>query len=522
MGEALRLARHRQAGIVAAGGARFALREDLARASLLGLDALAVRRLARPLPVVGPRTSEVGVRRRLARGAPAVVVSDRRGPIGAVGAAGVRRVQVGSSLGRRFVGSLPAPTRELIGAVGAAAVACGARAFLVGGLVRDILRGGLLAPRDLDVVIEGDGLAVARALAAALALPDRALVEHQRFLTASLAVPAAGRVDIVTARAERYETPGALPRVMPAPLLQDLARRDFTINAMAVELQTGDFALLDFFGGRDDLEHRRLRVLHPLSFVEDPTRIFRAARYATRLGFRLDAWTAQARTLALGLAPYPSLSGQRLATELELILDDVRPPVALRHLGAAGAFRLFDPRHRFTRRTAGWIAAVPATRDWVERHHLQAPPVEVACLALTADQPDAVAARVLGRLGFSGAPRERLERALAAPRPAGRPGRRVPASGRARTLRDRSDLELAWAWLATPARRATLTWYVMKGRGVRPQLRGDEVAGLGVPPGPAVAAVLGALRDARLDGVVTDRGGEVAYVQHWIGLRKEG
>src|SRR5262249_47933574 len=149
----------------------------------------------------------------------------------------------------------------------------------------DALRSrGSAAARDLDVVVEGDGLAVARALATAL-VASGGLVEHSRFLTASLAVPDHGRVDIATARSERYETRGALPRVMPASIGEDLGRRDFTLNAMAVELASGRLAVLDPFGGRGALARRHVTILHPLSFVEDPTRIFRAARYAARLGF---------------------------------------------------------------------------------------------------------------------------------------------------------------------------------------------------------------------------------------------
>src|SRR5581483_8168608 len=139
---------------------------------------------------------------------------------------------------------------------------------------------------------------------------------------------------------------------------------DFTVNAMAVELGSGAFALLDPFGGRADLARRRLTVLHPLSFVEDPTRIFRAARYAARLGFALDGWTARARALALRLAPYPALSGARLVQELARILADTRPAVALRALGAAGAYRLLDPAYRFGAPAARRVASLPGTLAW--------------------------------------------------------------------------------------------------------------------------------------------------------------
>src|SRR5207245_10161228 len=128
---------------------------------------------------------------------------------------------------------------------------------------------------------------------------------------------------------------------------QDLRPRDFTGNAMASELPSGAFGLLDPLGGRAALVRRRLRVLHPLSYVEDPTRVFRAARYATRFGFAQDAATARARALALRLVPYAALSGQRLAAELERILAEARAELTLSRLGTDGAFRLLDPPYPF-------------------------------------------------------------------------------------------------------------------------------------------------------------------------------
>jgi tRNA nucleotidyltransferase (CCA-adding enzyme) len=431
------------------------------------------------------------------------------------------RAAASSPLGRWFVEHLSEAARTLSETVARVATEQGARAFLAGGTVRDAVRGTGAAHdgRDIDVVIEGDGVMVARSLAAALGLgPERPLLEHGRFLTASLTWTPGQRVDVATARSERYEQPGALPRVLPATIGQDLARRDFTINAMAVELGAGAFGLLDPFGGRDDLARRRLRVLHPLSFVEDPTRIFRAARYGTRLGFGLETGTARAQALALRLGPYPALSGQRLAAEIQLILDDHRPEVALRRLGIAGAFRLLDSRFRFTRPTAARIGLLPRGLVWLRERGLHVTPLEVAALVLAADQSPDVVSPLLGRLAFSGDPKVRLERSLAEWREVGRRvGRARRPSERAAALWDRSDVELAWLALAgDKATRSAVAWFLASARGVRPALSGDEVIGLGVPRGAEVAYALRALRDARLDGSVVDRDGEVAYVQDWV------
>jgi tRNA nucleotidyltransferase (CCA-adding enzyme) len=411
----------------------------------------------------------------------------------------------------RLEKALSAEAQATLADVARAAAGQGARAFAVGGLVRDAWRGAPGGAADLDVVVEGDGPAVARALADAL---GGTLVEHERFLTASVRAPGGGRVDVATARTERYEAPGALPRVLPAPIADDLLRRDFTVNAMAVEITVPTWDLLDPYGGARDLERRRLTILHPLSFVEDPTRLLRAARYATRLDLTPDAWTARAQALALRLAPYPALSGQRIATDLERLLAEPRRAEALAWLAAAGVPRLLDARWRLTRGTAARLAAVPAALDWASGQGLVRPAV-VALLALAGEQPPAVAEAMAGRLGVTGEPLRELRRALVDT--AGR-ARRVAAaapSAAAGELRRASGAELVALHLAGGQARARVTWWMAQGRGVEPALGGDEVIALGVPRGPAVAAALAALRDARLDGRVLDRAAEMDYVRAW-------
>ena len=508
---ALRLARKRDAAMVVVDG-RCAMREDLVRASLLGLDDLASTAVARDLPCVDAGAGEVTVRRLLAEGAPLVVVRDRRGPVGAVAARGATTATLPTA--RRVADRLSSDTRALLESIGRLAAARGARAFLVGGMVRDLWRDAEMTSADLDVVVEGDGLAVARELARALGGSVR---EHRRFLTASVEAPGTGRIDVTTARSERYESRGALPRVMPAGIDQDLRRRDFTINAMAIELHSGAFGLLDPLGGRAALVRRRLRVLHPLSYVEDPTRVFRAARYATRFGFAQDAATARARALALRLVPYAALSGQRLAAELERILAEARAELTLSRLGRGGAFRLLDPRYRFTASTAHLVAELPGALAWVRARGLGVEPVELGALALTGDQPQAIATAALERLAFAGEPLARLRHALAEGRALVVRLRDANApSARARVLREQAPAVLAWLWLVGDGRtRAVLDWYLRLDRALV-ALSGDEVVALGVPRGPAVARVLAELRDGRLDGRITDRAMEVAQVRHRV------
>jgi len=541
--DGLRLARRRSVEVLTAGRG-FVLREDLARAEALGVGDLPLRRLTRPLPALAARAGEITVRRALAAGAPAVVVMNARTPIGVV-----RRAPqpAAISMQARLARVLDGESLALLTEIGRLAAAHGAAAYLVGGVVRDAwleprgkaggsrgpLRDPFLvwvpegAPRsarrrgaDLDIAIEGDAPAVARALADAR---RGTLVEHARFLTASVALPGGPRVDLVTVRSERYEGGGSLPHVLPAAIAQDLRRRDFTVNAMAAELGSGVFALLDPLGGAADVASRTLRVLHPLSFVEDPTRIFRAARYAARLGFTLEPWSAECRALALELAPYAELSPARLAAELEHVLDDAEPARALATLARAGAFRLLDPRHRAGRAVIARLARVPAALEWARARGLAAPGLELLAAALAAGQPREVAAVVLRRLGMSGAPLARVHAVLdgADDLAAG-----LEATGRAsdaaRLLRGSSPTALAWLHLeGDAAARAQLERRLAPAGEGRPELGGDAVIALGVARGPDVARVLGALRDARLDGKIRDRQGEIDYVKSWLDHHKE-
>ena len=496
------------------------LRADLVRAAALGLDDLPASAITRPLPTVSARAPEVTVRRALAAGAPMVVVRDRRGLVGGVVSTSALVGAIGLSVGARLSRTLPEWASQTLATLGQLATVQGMRAFLVGGVVRDVLHASVLERADLDVVVEGDGLALARALAETLRAP---VLERGRFLTASIRRPSGERIDVATARSERYESPGSLPRVLPASILPDLGRRDFTVNAMAVEI-SGDMRLLDPHGGRGDLRRRRLRVLHPLSFVDDPTRIFRGARYAARLGLVYDGWTAACQTFALRLGAYPALSGQRISAELDRILAEARPDQALRRLGSGGVFRLLDPRYRFTRATGERLAAWPSAWAWSRERGLDVTRLPLALVALLSGQPADVRSAALRRLGVTGEPLTRTARALETSsglvdRLAGT----LAGAERGRLLRALTDLELASVWLGgDAAARTAVTWWVDTARRVRPMLGGEEVVQLGVRRGPAVAEVLDRLRDLRLDGEGGDREAEIEYVRHWLGARKEG
>ena len=222
--------------------------------------------------------------------------------------------------------------------------------YLVGGTVRDILLGE--EHFDLDIAVEGDGIAFGRALARAL---GGRMTPHEKFGTAIVRW-AGGRVDVATARTEFYDEPAALPTVEHATIRQDLFRRDFTVNAMAVSLKGGDFGrLVDFFGGLADLEQGVLRVLHNLSFIDDPTRIFRAIRYENRYGFRMDGHTVALARACVEMGLVGELSSARLRDELVALLSEQSVADSVRRLGELGLARGDAPaprRRRGDRRAA--------------------------------------------------------------------------------------------------------------------------------------------------------------------------
>jgi len=225
------------------------------------------------------------------------------------------------------------PVLDAVSAVGRSGV------YLVGGTVRDILLGE--SAFDVDLAVEGDGQEFAQALAKELAGSVR---PHDAFGTAVVEYGDGDHVDVVTARRERYETPAALPNVEPSTIQDDLFRRDFTINAMAVGL-TGEAAgwLVDPFEGRRDLETRTIRVLHDGSFVDDPTRVFRAIRYASRYGFELDEHTAELAREAIASGLVGRLSPARLRDELVLLLDEPQADQSFARLAELGADRAIHP-----------------------------------------------------------------------------------------------------------------------------------------------------------------------------------
>lgn len=506
-------------------------RRELERAARWGLGHVRVGELGwDDLAVVPAAAPEVVARRLLIGGAPIILVRSGRQVVGAIDAEMVEIARPTLSVAHQLdrLESREGEARLwLLRVAGKVAEGLSAPVFAVGGFVRDLLLGR--AAPDVDLLVEGDGVAFAQRLREEI---GGSVAIHEAFGTASIdgAVgpggATLGRIDIASARRERYKAPGALPVVHRATVEEDLRRRDFSVNALALSLQPSTFGrLLDPLGGRLDLSKRRLRPLHPLSFVEDPTRIFRAARYAARLGFRLDTTGIKAVRLALGLGDYPALSGQRLRAELDLLAAEPRGRRGFAWLLRWKALRLWDPEYDASRRGVERVGAAVRFCRWARRAGIELDPSEATLIALLVDEPPSVVPRCLARLAFHGEPARRIyEAATAAPL-----ARRLDSarwrgpSEIAEALRPYPVQVLAGAWLrGGRLARRRIEWFLRDGRTVRPLLSGDDVVALGVPRGPLVGECLAALCRRRLDRVVRTRNQERAFVNTWLRQRAHG
>jgi tRNA nucleotidyltransferase (CCA-adding enzyme) len=365
----------------------------------------------------------------------------------------------------------------------------------VGGAVRDLLLGRPGRIADVDLVVEEDAPGFARELARRLEAP---LKLHGRFGTAVVETPPGERLDLATARKEIYDRPGALPRVRPGSIEDDLARRDFTVNAMAMEIaRRGRARFLDPFGGRADLRRRRIRMLHPRSPFDDATRAFRAVRYANRLGFGLDPQTRRWIRKAVEEGAVNAVSGDRLRRELALIFSEPDRGRAVRGIARLGLAAAVHPSLAVDAATIRRLRAA-------ERLASKAGPAPswlVYLLAWMGDVDEGTADAIARRLNF--------------PRAEGIAVRRWPHTakrliGAARTPLPRriaaiegvsaDELLAAAALLPVPIARCLLG--ARRAAGLHLTIRGRDLLAAGVPPGPAVGRALAATLSARRAGAI--------------------
>ncbi len=363
--------------------------------------------------------------------------------------------------------------------------------FLVGGAVRDLLLGKPVV--DLDLVVEGDARRVAQQIAARL---DGTAIEHDHFGTATVRAQELS-VDLASARRERYSRPGALPSVEPAPLIEDLVRRDFTINTMAIALSGHELGRLhDPRGGFWDLRDRVVRVLHTRSFLDDPTRLLRALRYEARLDFAMETDTEALARQAGARGAVATVSSSRVSDGLRLLLAEDNFPAALRRMRELELDHALHPALTVDPELAA-SAALGAMETGANR--LMA---ALAALVLGAPEP---LLRWLDDLNLPAEVRQRVTRAvLQAPAVAHSLAPQLSNSALHDLLHGAPAEVLALA-LALGAPSEPVLRYVRVVSATRLEIDGSDLIAAGVPQSPALGSALRETLRRKLDGSVSGR-----------------
>ncbi len=402
---------------------------------------------------------------------------------------------------------LPPPLLKLTLTAGRLAESSGSRIYLVGGIVRDLILGRACV--DIDIAVEGDAMQLASQIAEKL---DARLTVHNAFGTASLKIEGFN-VDLATCRSEIYRHPGALPLVRPGKIQDDLKRRDFTINAMAVCVNAPDRGILtDLFGARQDLSQGLVRVLHDKSFQDDATRMMRAVRYEQRLGFRLEHSTV--RLLKRSLDMLDTISGDRLKNELMLWLNEDYCYKILRRAAQLGIISKLHPALTWNRAmsTAFRRASVPAK--------VTTSPLHFCLLVHNLDEEELY--ELLGRLNLTGSRLDLLsnQSLKLKSRCKELDKRTIKRSKIYSTLHeyDAIAIQTINCYAAAPILRRNLTLYLDTLRYVKTSLGGNDLLKMGVPEGPQVGTILNQLLAARLDRTILSRSDEIKLAHRLAGL----
>lgn len=393
--------------------------------------------------------------------------------------------------------------------------------FVVGGCVRDLLL--RIENLDLDLVVEGDGIAFARNLSEGL---HARVKVHERFGTAVVRLPDGFTLDVATARTEYYEYPTALPTVEQSSIKKDLYRRDFTINALAVRLNEKGFGdVLDFYGGQRDLKDKVVRVLHGLSFVEDPTRVFRAIRFERRFGFQLGQDTAALIAGAVKMNLFHRLSGHRVLEELKLLLDEREPKYAVQRLADFDLLRFIHPKLQWTNRLKTLLDAIEQAVDWYRLLYLDRKMEAwlVYMMGLLEVLPERAVAEVLKRFPFSEPETANLKMARAGCHTVIRRlgGKTVLKPAEIYRLLSGLSDEVLISLMAKSKGdfvKRKVSAFLTTYQQVKPILTGADLKSMGLKPGPKFRQILDQLLDARLNGEVKTEAEEVDLVRRMTNL----
>jgi tRNA nucleotidyltransferase (CCA-adding enzyme) len=433
----------------------------------------------------------------------------------------VRKKNIGNLLKER----LPNKLIKLLKDLGEIADKLDFNAYLVGGLVRDVVlkRKNL----DVDIVIEGDGIQFAKTFADHFSAKVRS---YPKFGTAVLVMPDGFKIDVATARIEHYESPAALPVVKLSSLKRDLFRRDFTINTLAVHLNRGHYGtLIDHFGAMRDIKERVLRVLHNLSFVEDPTRVFRAIRFEQRFSFRIGKLTESLIQNAVNINCFENLSSQRLFIEMKLILKEEDPIGAIERMDGYDLLKFISSGLRLTEEVKNVLKEIKGILAWFNLLYLSViyKPWKVYFLGLTSslsdDDLDNLATRmqvqdkeILSMLSDRQEVRQALKELS-----------RLKGKKNYSLYRILSPLSpeiLLYSMAKTKSEKIkrSISTFFTRLKGTKIFLKGKDLIDMGYKPGLLFKEIFESILEAKLEGDISTREDEIKFINKRFGSLRDG
>jgi tRNA nucleotidyltransferase (CCA-adding enzyme) len=402
-------------------------------------------------------------------------------------------------------------------------------AYLVGGFVRDLILG--VKNLDLDIVVEGQGIVFATELGRRLSAE---VITHKKFGTATVIVPqpvkrmdkgavASIKIDIATAREEFYQQPAVLPTVRGSVIKDDLGRRDFTINAMAISISRADCGrFIDFFHGRDDIRRRSIRVLHDLSFIDDPTRIFRAIRFEQRFNFHLEPRTLKLLKKALALKMLERLSPHRLRAEMILIFKEERPLKYIRRINKLVGFSFLSPHLKFTHKTERLLGSIESQIKWFKNRTPGRRPLDtwlIYMIALINDMPLKYIKEFCLAFGFTKGERKRI---LSCKNTVDKTARKLKLKLKPSHIHRCLEPLSYEVILLINAKYQNLTLrknvkdFFNIYNGVKINTGGEDLAKLKIPPGPSYKKILEQTLYAKLDKKISSKKEELEFIKGLI------
>lgn len=416
---------------------------------------------------------------------------------------------------KEYLKKLPKEILNIINAARDTACKENMPVYLVGGFVRDLLLG--VNNLDLDIVVEGEGIKFAERLSVHL---KGKLTAHRRFGTATVSAHNV-KIDIASARKETYPAPALLPVVTLGALKEDLYRRDFTINAMAVDLSCDGFStVIDFFKGREDLKKKYIRILHDLSFIDDPTRILRAIRFETRYGFKIEPHTLAKLRESLEMRMLEKVAPHRLRDELILLLKEPQPLKVIRRLKELTGFGFISQKISLSPSVYGLLKSIDKEIRWFQSAHTQRRPLDawlIFLMGLMDSLSQREASQICDRFGLRRGEEKRVGSFKNITKGVIRElEKRIIAPSRLHALLEPLSYE---AILAFKAKRSNdnlqkhIEEFFKYYHGSRIHISGHDLNALGISPGPRYQDLLKKILNAKLDGKVSSREGEIALLK---------